>query len=371
MIRVLTILILAASVSACAIPYYTQSVMGHLKLMAGREPIEDLLADPDTDPQLRERLSRVKAIREFSVTELGLPDNDSYRVYAAIEREHVVWNVFATEEFSVEPLTWCFPVAGCLAYRGYFREAAAEDFAEDLTEDGYDSHVGGVTAYSTLGNFDDPVLSTMLDYSEPYLAGIIFHELAHQQLYVADDSAFNESYATVVEDAGVARWLDRTDGDGAGETWRRKKAEADQRQDAFNRMLLATRDRLEALYARDLSAAAMRERKAAIFRDLEEEFGRMSEDWLERFGPDADGDGDHGYAAWFDEPLNNARLVPVATYHGFEDGFRRIFEDDCAGDFGCFHARAADLAELPKDERHDVLQDVLEDAAPTAPTPGG
>ena len=180
--------------------YYMQAISGHSDLMSRRQPVDEVIADEAVPEEIRVKLALVQEARDFAVTELLLPDNDSYRSYADLERDYVVWNVFAAPEFSLEPVTWCFPVAGCVAYRGYFDEEDARAKAEQMREDGFDVATGGIPAYSTLGRFDDPVLNTMMRWRDTDLVATIFHELAHQVLYVKDDTAFNESFATAVEE---------------------------------------------------------------------------------------------------------------------------------------------------------------------------
>ncbi|MBI5783517.1 MAG: aminopeptidase, partial [Gammaproteobacteria bacterium] len=203
----LTLLLLLAVVSGCASPgYYLHAVSGQIEILNKRRPVEEVLNDPATTPQTRQQLKLVRRLRDFASRELGLPDNDSYRSYTDLERPFVVWDVFAAPELSLEPKQWCFLVAGCVPYRGYFARDEAEQFAADLKQDGYDVYVGGVPAYSTLGWFNDPLLNTFIHRSEPELAGLLFHELAHQKIYVSGDTTFNESFATVVELEGVKRW---------------------------------------------------------------------------------------------------------------------------------------------------------------------
>ena len=203
----------AAAVALIAVSsvgcYLLQSVRGQLSLMSKREPISAVIDKPSTPAALRVQLEAVTAIRDFASHDLGLPDNGSYRAYADVGRPYVVWNVVAAPEFSVDPKLWCYPIVGCVAYRGYFAEAGARRFAAGLRTDGLDVVVGGVAAYSTLGHFDDPILNTMMEWDDVELAAIIFHELTHQLLYVANDASFNEAFATTVEEEGVRRWLER------------------------------------------------------------------------------------------------------------------------------------------------------------------
>src|ERR1700753_1223482 len=207
-LRVLLVITLLATLPGCGTMYLAQAAGGQIHVLNARKPIDKVVADPKTPDPLRARLVEVRAARAFAVSELHLPDNRSYRTYADIKRPYVVWNVVATPEFSIEPKHWCFPIAGCVAYRGYFKERSARKFAAKLAAQGFDVTVGGVPAYSTLGKFADPVLSTMMRYDDSDLVAIIFHELAHQLLYVKNDTEFNEAFATMVEQAGLERWLE-------------------------------------------------------------------------------------------------------------------------------------------------------------------
>ena len=224
-LRLLILTLAMAPLSGC---YLMQAAMGQLEIVRKREPIAEVIARPSTPAPLRTRLEYVSSAREFASNELGLPDNKSYRSYADLERPYVVWNVFATDEFSVEPRRWCFPIAGCVVYRGYFNETRAENYARKLRFDGEDTNVGGVAAYSTLGHFDDPILNTMLVWNDVQLAGTLFHELAHQVVYVPGESEFNEAFATVVEEAGLERWLKKRDRVQEMRTWYTQRERSEQ-----------------------------------------------------------------------------------------------------------------------------------------------
>ncbi len=261
MMRRLWLLPVVLSLGGCGnLGYYWNSVGGQLEIWQREAPIERLLADPALDPKTKAQLDRALRIRDYASRELGLPDNRSYRSYADLARPFVVWNVFAAPEFSIEPKKWCFPFAGCVGYRGYFSEAEARAYAATLAAEGYDIHVGGVPAYSTIGWFADPVLNTFIHYPEPELARLLFHELAHQVLYVKDDTVFNESFATVVEQIGLARWLDAYGSDADRQRVRQlQRFRAD-----FRVLIMRTRGELAVLYAGGGTLQQKRERKAEL-----------------------------------------------------------------------------------------------------------
>jgi len=320
--------------------YLMQAAVGQMAIVSKREPISVVLADPGTPETLRARLEYVAAARNFASRELGLPDNGSYRSYADLGRPYVVWNVFATDEFSVEPQQWCFPITGCVVYRGYFAKESARAYARRLQRQGEDVAVLGVAAYSTLGHFEDPVLSTMLGWSDAQLAATLFHELAHQVVYVPGDSQFNESFATVVEEAGLQRWLQARDRAAAIEGWRLQRERAAQ----FIELLLGTRERLRELYASGLPPARMRDRKQYEFGKLKVEYERLRERW----------GGYTGYDRWFSRTLNNAHLVSAATYYGCVPGLERLLTS-LDGDLPRFYEQVRTLAEMPREARADAV----------------
>lgn len=314
--------------------YYLQAFSGQMEIVSKREDISRVIAKPSTTPELRTRLEYVAAAREFATRELGLPDNGSYRSYADLERPFVVWNVFATKEFSVEPKRWCFPIAGCVVYRGYFNERSANAYARRLARRGYDVAVGGVAAYSTLGHFEDPVLSTMLKWSDAQLAGTLFHELAHQVVYVQGDSDFNEGFATIVEEAGLERWLESRGSRAQLASWQAQRERARQ----FIALLLETREKLRKLYSSKLPKEEMRARKQYEFGLIKLAYERMKQtEW----------NGYAGYDAWFNRTLNNAHLVSAATYHGCLPGLRGVFKQ-VGEDLPKFYEK---MKELAKEER--------------------
>lgn len=335
----------AITQGACSgLGYYAQSIDGQLGLLAKREPITRLVEDAGLGEELRATLRTVLDIRTFASQELHLPDNASYRTYADVGRSHAVWVVFATPEFSLQPRSWCFPVVGCVSYRGYFSEHAASRYAGKLSSAGYDTYVGGVRAFSTLGWFADPLLSTMLDQSPTALAAMIFHELAHQRLYLKGDTRFNEAFAVTVERAGVERWL-RARGDReALQAYRRSAAQHEQ----FLSLIDVTRDQLTTLYRQPLAAQDKRQHKAQIFRGLQEAVERS-----EALHQTVD------YARWVAAGLNNAKLASVATYYHLVPAFQRLlaFHEH---DLVAFYRACETLAALATDERNALLGELLE-----------
>lgn len=332
--------IAALMISGCAqMGYYVQAAEGQMALISKAKPIDDWLADPAASGALKNRLQAVKQMRRYAADELGLPDNRTFKSYADLKRPYVLWNVVATPELSLDPLKWCFPVAGCVNYRGYYDKSHAQEFAQELRREGLDVQVSGVPAYSTLGWFSDPVLSTFIGYPEPELARLIFHELAHQTVYAAGDSKFNEAFATSVEEAGVERWLAAYGND----EMRTKYAEHEARQKAFLQLLLKARGELEDVYASSAADAEKRSHKQAIFAAMQDDYRKLKESW----------GGYAGYDHWFAEPLTNAHLALIATYYDFVPGFRALLAREKS--FPRFYKAARELAKLDKEERHRRL----------------
>ena len=348
----ISLCVVAATTTGCAAPYYWQAIGGQLELLRKREPIEDVIADETADPQLRATLARIETMRRFAVEELLLPSNDSYTSYVALDRPYVVWNVVATQEFSVDPQRWCFPFAGCVAYRGYFDKSAADRFAAKLAADGLDVHSGGSTAYSTLGYFDDPVLSTMVAGGEQYVASLLFHELAHQQLYVKNDSEFSEAFAMVVEEVGTERWLSRQGTPADLERYRTRR----HRRAQFGELITAQQARLRALYASGAPAEQLRAGKERAFDTLQREYQVLKTIWA----------GSTDYDAWFAQPLNNATLASVATYTRWLPALRARLE---SVGLRTFYADAAELGELEREEREQRMRAWEAESRAPAETP--
>ena len=323
-IRIVTIVAAGALLHGC---YYAQAVHGHMDLMSKREPIEEVLVAPGTSDELARRLRLVQEARQFAIDELLLPDNDSYRSYADLERDHVVWNVFAAPEFSLQAKTWCYPVVGCVSYRGYFSEEKARRVARKLEAQGYDVAIGTASAYSTLGRFDDPVLNTMMRWDDTRLVAVLFHELAHQVLYVKGDTGFNESFANAVEEIGVLRWLDARGDSDAKDAYLRSR---ELRRKTMQRVAAARAD-LQGYFSETIDDDEKRLLKEHRLDLLQQEVAELT---LEA-GRDP--------GNWIAGKLNNARLVPMNLYEGRLQEFRDLMAA-CNGDMRCFYEASEALA---------------------------
>jgi predicted aminopeptidase len=341
--------VLVVGLTGCAnLGYYWQSATGHLKMMSAAKPVEDWMADPQAPDRLKARLALSQRIRSYAVAELKLPDNASYRRYADLQRTAVVWNVVAAPAYSLTLKTWCFPVTGCVSYRGYFDEARARAEAAELAAQGFESNVYPVPAYSTLGWMNwaggDPLLNTFIYYPEGELARLIFHELAHQVVYAKDDTMFNESFATSVERLGSSRWLATQ----ASEAARQEYAEFDNRRQQFRKLAIATRKRLEQIY--EGQAGEQREtQKQAALREFRAGYVQLRDGWggdPARF---------RGFDAWV-ERANNASFGAQAAYDELVPGLEALFERE-GRDWNRFYDAAKRLAAVPKEERHKVLKE--------------
>ena len=335
------LLLTSALLCACSnLPYYKQAVDGHMELMAKRKPVDDILMDENSDAELIGQLELARDIRDFATSDLALPDNGSYRSYVDLGRDSVTWAVFATPEFSLKPQLWCFPFAGCVPYRGYFSKQDAERFAEGLREEGFDVHVGGTTAYSTLGWFDDPLLNTMMLRGETGMAGIIFHELAHQAVYIEDDTSFNEAFAVAVQEEGVRRWLRQHRSAESLQAYE----QALERKSEFIALLRRTRERLQEIYSSERTEDELRAAKLATFHEMHTEYQQLKDAWS----------GSNAYDWWFKGALNNAKLAAVSVYRDLVPSFNRLLEA-CDGEFERFYASVEELSALDPKTRLTTL----------------
>ena len=326
---------------ACnTVAYYGQAVNGHLQLLTQRQPISQLVKSPATSTALRQRLQSVVKMRAFASRELKLPDNASYKSYVDLQRTYVVWNIFAAPEFSLEPKQWCYPIVGCVSYRGYFSETRARTFAKKLQQQGYDTEVAGISAYSTLGWFSDPLLSSMMRRSNIDLAGTLFHELAHQQLYVKNDTRFNESFAMTVELEGVRRWLQQQDTEDQYKNYLLSLT----RKRQFITLVQGTHKKLQILYALDSDQAEKRIAKTAIFLQLKKDYRLLKKGWNNY----------RGYDAWFDRKLTNASLVPISSYYDYVPAFQALLQRN-QNNLVAFYRAARRLAEQTPANRKAAL----------------
>jgi predicted aminopeptidase len=341
--RFLIYLLLISVLAACSGPgYYIQAISGQWKLMHARQDIQSLLSDPATTPELATQLETAEQIKTFAQSELDLPSNGSYSSYVEIDGDALVWNVVATPEFSLEPKKWCFPVAGCVPYRGFFKQKKADDSAEKLRNKSMDVIVSPATAYSSLGWFNDPLLSTMLSGSDVRLAAYLFHELAHQRLYVKNDGLFNEGYASFVEERGIMAWLVFDQRHADLQDWQQLQTVSED----FKGLVRQVRSELVDVYFSDGTANAKRGQKKEIYDSLLISLEKLSkEKWQ----------GKRYYRSWFEGPLNNAKLALYNTYEGSHCAFQQLW-DIANGDPKQFHVLAEEKSKLQKDERDKWLK---------------
>ncbi len=335
----------------CRSTYYGQAIRGQWQILAHRKPIRALLASPQIPASLAAKLKLILQLREFALRELKLPANGHFLSYVDVHRAHVLWNVVAAPEFSLQAKTWWYPLVGRLKYRGYFAEEDARHYAARLKKKGWDIYVGGVDAYSTLGWFRESVLNTFVVYNEVNLAGLLFHELAHQKLFANGDSDFDEAFATVVEEEGVRRWL--KSGDRQAEL---AKYELSLRfEQEFHELLNRTRAQLRQLYiglparpsphdgASPNTLIEVRRQKEKLFAQLQAEYVKLQEQWPEVKSH-----------AWIYQNANNAKLTSEDTYFRLTPAFRRLLAQN-QNDLEAFYSAAGRLARLPKVARQREL----------------
>jgi predicted aminopeptidase len=337
---------LCLTTGCSSVAYYAQSITGHMKLVGAAKPVPQWLVDENSPAALKERLALSQRLRDFAITDLKLPDNASYRRYADLQRSAAVWNVVATPELSLQLKTWCFPVMGCVGYRGYYHEEEAQAYAAQLRKEGLEVLVYGVPAYSTLGKlpgtyFADPLLSTFIRYPEGELARMIFHELSHQVVYADNDTVFNESFATAVERIGSKQWLARF----ASPQVAAEQIQRDARRDDFRELTMLYRDKLDELFRSAKSDEEKRAGKVQLMAQMRADYAQLKQD---RWG------GFSGYDGWF-EKANNASLGVLAVYNQLVPDFERLFERE-GQNFEQFYASVKRLALLPPLERRQQLQ---------------
>lgn len=339
---VVGMLLSVLSLQGCStIGYFWQAAAGHIRIMADSADIQQVIDDPSSSERLVRQLRYAKEIRDFSVDELGLPDNRSYRVYADLGRRFAVWNVVASPDDSLDLRLWCFPLIGCISYKGYYSEEDAQQLAAELRAEGLDVVVSGVPAYSTLGYTADPILSSFVNYPPGELARLVFHELAHQVVYIEDDTRFNESFATAVEQLGVAAWLSAV----GREDLRTQFIEMDERRTVFIELLADTRAKLEEAYKSNETHEARLAAKAIIFQELRDRYRHVrDEQWS----------GWNGYDGYFASDLNNAKLALAGLYNQHVAAFKALFAR-CDANFTRFYGSVEALGKLDRETREQML----------------
>jgi predicted aminopeptidase len=350
--RLIGCMLVMTVLGACAdLRYYAHVTHGESALLMHRRSVDKVIADPATDAKLAARLGLSQQARRFASAHLDLPNNRSYTYYVELHRPYVVWNVYATPRFSVDAVPQCFPIAGCVAYRGWFDDKKAVESARQLRAQGNDVYIGGVPAYSTLGWFADPILSSMMRWDDDALVGTIFHELAHQLIYVKDDTAFNESYAMFVEDQGLREWhLSRGEpaGDGRDQIM----------DDGFTQLVLDLRERLKVLYASGADATAMAAGKEREIQDFRVRYAA----WRDKNWPN-----DHRYDAWVARSINNATLLPFGLYDQWVQAFAVLFKQ-AGSQWPAFYDGVRELAKAPKQERDNRLEALLKESGSLSTT---
>jgi predicted aminopeptidase len=357
LIALSAIVLIVVGISGCSnLGYYWQNTQGHIAVMNAAKPVQDWLDDPQTSQATKSRLELAQRIRAFASKELALPDNASYTRYADLKRSAVVWNVVAAPPYSLQLKTWCFAVVGCVGYRGYYTEADAKAEAEKVKAEGFEVNVYGVPAYSTLGYLNwaggDPLLSTFITYPEGELARMIFHELAHQVLYVKDDTMFNESFATAVERLGGQQWLAKH----GSESARNEYAAFDSKRREFRALTLRSRERLNQVYKQSKPLAGTESAQGATesiaiqkqqaMQQLRDEYAQLKASW-------------GGFAGYdrFIANANNASLGALAAYDDLVPQFEAVFEKQ-GKNWPAFYQAIQSITPLPKDARRQALADM-------------
>jgi predicted aminopeptidase len=338
--RQISTLLIVLLLSGCAsINYYSQSIQGQFEVLQKRQAINDILKEDNISNTLRNRLNTVLLLRDFSIQQLSLPENNSYLSYADLERDYVIWNIFATKEFSLEPVEWCYLIVGCLSYRGYFSQVEARQHATKLKKRGYDIYLGGVSAYSTLGWFNDPVLNTMLRWSDIRLAKVIFHELAHQQLYIKNDSEFNEAYADAVAHIGVTKWLEQD----PDKDLLKEYKESQYQEEVFINLIMRYKLILNDIYQSAENEDTTRKRKKELLQQMTNEYLKLSQSWK-----------NNTYKIWFSTEINNAKLAAIVTYKKYFPAFIELYEK-LEKDLSRFYSFSKSLSNCKPMKRKEIL----------------
>jgi predicted aminopeptidase len=340
LLRVLLILYLLNTPGCTTLGYYGQTIAGQMELLQKQQAVGSLLSDARISPELKQKLMDIQSILDYAHTELGLPDNGSYRRYAELGRDYIVWNVFAAPEFSLEPKQWCYLLIGCTTYRGYFRQQEADAYARTLQQTGWEVSVNGVKAYSTLGWLRDPLLSSMMHRDNWEIARLLFHELAHQVIYIPGDTEFNEAFADAVAGIGLRRWLADKHPD---QTMTVRSAL--QKEESLYELLFEVRDRFDRLYQSGQPETVMRERKAQLHAELITEYQALKQRW----------NNDNRYDRWMNTGINNASLAALSTYRALVPAFESVFQAHDQ-DLTRLYKWAGQLVHCNREQRIEVLQ---------------
>jgi len=336
-------LILLANTGCGTIAYYSQAIKGQCQMLCCHQSVRKIAKDNTKPAKLRKQMQLVLNLREYAHSKLGMNPGENYLRFKRLNRKFALWVVYAAPEFDTRLKSWWYPVAGRFTSRGWFSEKAARRYAESLAAQGLDVHVGGAPAYSTLGWFDDPVLDTFINYSESDLAELIFHELAHGRFFLAGDATFNESFATATARAAVFKWLkDNRDTDAHD----RYRAEC-LRHDTFIKLVLETRQKLDAIYISGVSEEMMRTQKVITIENLRNQIDRLHDEDPEY----------SRLARWAKRPLNNANLAAIAVYNQNVSAFSRMHERNDR-DFRQYFEAVESLAKIPKTERELILKEL-------------
>ncbi|MFA0810474.1 aminopeptidase [Microbulbifer epialgicus] len=340
--RHIWLLVITLFLCGCeTVGYYAQAAAGQWRILSARQPIEKVVQEPDTDEKLRRQLMLVQEIRAYAAQQLDLPVGEAYSSYVQLEDQYPIWNVLAAPEFSLTPKRWCYPVAGCASYRGYFRKSAAIAKANSLRAQGYDIYLGPVPAYSTLGWFDDPVLSSFVNWPPERLAGLLFHELAHRRVYISGDTQFNESFATAVSEIALPGWLASQ-----GLTGSATQARAETM--AVRQLMNMARKQLKPIYNSSESDSLKLEQKNLVLARLRQCYRKISEDWP---NPTR-------YQAYI-EKANNATLALVAEYESLVPAFKQLYLE--SDSWEAFYNATQWVGEMDKNDREQKLHQLSEE----------
>ena len=344
-ILIYTIILLSGCSS---LQYYAEFASGQLDMISKERPINDVIRDDKTPDKIRQKLELIKKIKRFAIDELQLPDNGSYEGYVDLGREYVLWSVTATPELSMKPYQSCFLLVGCMNYRSYFEKEQAENFAAGLQKKGYETYIGGVAAFSTTGWLEDPVVSSMLSWSDTHLAGLVFHELTHQKYYVKGDTTFNESLAVFYQYYGIDRWLQKNGTEKSINGYKHYLT----RKGDFKALVISHRSWLQMVYKSALTPDNKRLMKGSVYKHLQESYKRLkAEKWQ----------GYRGYDLWFSKGLNNAKLALFSTYNLYVDSFNKIMEKQCNHSVSCFFSKVEQIGSMSKNERTSLMQSLLKE----------